>query len=69
MNGINVVKTNMKDCDSFNIEVFTNDGNLSATGSYNVRTNWAHITTTTDDDGLVEDQIVEAIENRVVEIH
>jgi len=42
MNGINVVKTNMKDCDSFNIEVF-NDGNLIATGSYNVRTNWAHI--------------------------
>ena len=33
MNGINVVKTNMKDCDSFNIEVFTNDGNLIATGS------------------------------------
>ena len=49
MNGINVVKTNMKDCDSFNIEVFTNDGNLIATGSYNVRTNWAHITTTDDD--------------------
>ena len=68
MNGINVVKTNMKDCDSFNIEVFTNDGNLIATGSYNVRTNWAHITTT-DDDSLLEDQIVEAIENRVVEIH
>ena len=67
MNGINVVKTNMKDCDSFNIEVF-NDEKLIATGSYNVRTNWAHITTN-DDDSLVEDQIVEAIENRVVEIH
>ena len=67
MNGINVVKTNMKDVDSFNIEVI-NDGNLIATGSYNVRTNWAHITTN-DDDSLVEDQIVEAIENRVVEIH
>ena len=69
MNGINVVKTNMKDCDSFNIEVF-NDEKLIATGSYNVRTNWAHITTTTtDDDSLLEDQIVEAIENRVAEIH
>ncbi len=67
MNGINVVKTNMKDVDSFNIEVF-NDGNLIATGSYNVRTNWAHITTN-DDDSLLEDQIVEVIENRVVEIN
>jgi len=67
---MNVVKLNMKDSDSFNIEVFDNDGNLIATGSYNVRTNWAHITTTTtDDDSLLEDQIVEAIENRVVEIH
>ena len=67
MNGINVVKTNMKDCDSFNIEVF-NDEKLIATGSYNVRTKGAHITTT-DDDSLLEDQIVEAIENRVAEIH
>ena len=67
---MNVVKLNMKDSDSFNIEVFDNDGNLIATGSYNVRTNWAHITTTTtDDDSLLEGQIVEAIENRVAEIH
>lgn len=68
-NNLKVVKTNQRDVDSFNIEVFENDSTLIAEGSYNVRTNFAHLTVLEAFEDIYDDgELVDKIESRELEI-
>lgn len=62
------IRTNWKDVDSVNVEVYDNSGNIIAEGSYNIKTNFAHISTM-DGNYELEDSIVEGIENRTIELN
>ena len=64
-----VVKTNQKDMDSFNIEIFDEVDTLIGDGQYNVRTNWAHVIIYSDETGEIESDIVDKIESRELQIN
>ena len=59
---LRVVKTNSKDIDSTNLEIYYNDVEIGY-GHLNNRTNFAHITLNEYNQDL-EDYLVDGIENR-----
>lgn len=61
------VRTKQIDVDNVGVKVFNDNNKLIADGHYNVRTNWAHITTLNNDQEL-EDDIVEKIESRELKL-
>ena len=73
MNDFRVVNCGQRDVDNISIEVYyTPSDEMVASGQYNVRTNWAHVTredvywNVLDSDW--EDEMQEAIESRSIEI-
>lgn len=68
MENLKVIRTNFKDIDSVNIEVLEGDI-LIAQGSYNIRTNWAHLEV---EDKFMEKyddaELVDKIESRELQI-
>ena len=73
MEDFRVVRTGNVDIDSVRIEI--HHGVMSevvATGQYNIRTNWAHVTRLEYYEDFLssdwEDEMVEAIESRSIEI-
>ena len=63
-----VLKTNNRDIESINLIVIDKDKTI-ATGSYNIRSNWAHIYVEDKYSNIYdESEIIEKIENRVLEI-
>ena len=63
---LTAVRTNAKDIDSVNVEVFNKD-TLIAKGHYNIRTNCAHVTVLEGYQEL-QDAVIEGIENRTIEL-
>jgi hypothetical protein len=63
-----VSKGSMIDTDSVSITVFTKDFETEvASGTLNIKTNWAHLTLDVEDeDGELEDYLVDAIEGRTI---
>lgn len=61
-----VVRTNSRDIDSTNLVIYYNDAEIGH-GHMNDRTNWAHITLNEDNQEL-EDYLVDAIENRTINL-
>ena len=73
MNDFRVVRTRMIDVDSVHIDIhYGSDDEIVASGQYNIRTNWAHVTREEVYENMLgsdwEDEMQEAIENRVIEI-
>lgn len=66
LNNLKVVRTNSRDIDSTNLVIYYNDVEIG-TGHINNRTNFAHITLNEDNQEL-EDYLVEAIENRTIDL-
>ena len=64
---LRVVRTTSRDIDSTNILIHYGDFGLGY-GHINNRTNWAHITLNEDNQEL-EDYLVDAIENRTINIY
>lgn len=59
---------NMRDTDSKSFDIYTKDYEvLIATGSLNLKSNWAHVCMEVEDDnGELEDYLVEAIEEKTI---
>jgi len=73
MNNFRVVRTRMIDVDSVRIDIhFGSDDKIVASGQYNIRTNWAHVTREEEYERMLgedwEEQMVSAIESRSIEI-
>ena len=63
---LNVVRTGEMDIDSTKLEIFYNEHEIGH-GHLNNRTNFAHITLNDDNQDL-EDFLVDAIENRTIDL-
>ncbi len=73
MNDFRVVRTRMIDVDSVHIDIhYGSDDEIVASGQYNIRTNWAHVTRLKEYENMLgsdwEDEMQEAIEHRNIEI-
>jgi len=73
MNDFRVVNCGQRDVDNIRIEVYyTPSDEMVASGQYNVRTNWAHVTREEVYENMLgsdwEDEMQEAIEERTIEI-
>jgi len=73
MKDFRVVNCGQRDVDNIRIEVYyTASDEMVASGQYNVRTNWAHVTREEAYENMLssywEDEMQEAIESRSVEI-
>ena len=73
MNDFRVVNCGQRDIDNIKIEVYyIPSDEMVASGQYNVRTNWAHVVRLEDYEDFLssdwEDEMVEAIESRTIEI-
>jgi len=78
MENFKVVRTGKVDIDSVRIEIHyqlrhsRQSHEVVATGQYNIRTNWAHVVRLEDYEDFLssdwEDEMVEAIESRTIEI-
>ena len=73
MKDFRVVNCGQRDVDNISIEVYyTPSDEMVASGQYNVRTNWAHVTREEVYENMLssdwEDEMQEAIENRDIEI-
>jgi hypothetical protein len=77
MENFKVVRTGKVDIDSVRIEIHyqvhhAQSPEVVATGQYNIRTNWAHVVRQEDYEDFLssdwEDEMVEAIESRSIEI-
>ena len=73
MKNFRVVRTRMIDVDSVHIDIhYGSDDEIVASGQYNIRTNWAHVTREEVYENMLgsdwEDQMQEAIEERTIEI-
>ena len=64
---LKVIRTNSRDIDSTNLEIYYNDTEIGY-GHLNNRTNFAHITLNEDNQDL-EDYLVEAIENETITLY
>ena len=64
---LRVMKTDSRDIDSTNLEIYYNDIEIGY-GHLNNRTNFAHITLNEDNQDL-EDYLVEAIENETITLY
>lgn len=63
---LKVIKTNSRDIDSTNLEIYYNDIEIGY-GHLNNRTNFAHITLNEDNQDL-EDYLVDSIEDRTISL-
>jgi hypothetical protein len=73
MKNFRVVRTRMIDVDSLHIDIhYGSDDKIVASGQYNIRTNWAHVTRLKEYENMLgsdwEDEMQEAIEERTIEI-
>ena len=73
MNDFKVVNCGQRDQDNIRIEVYyTPSDEMVASGQYNVRTNWAHVTLEEAYENVLnsdwQDEMQEAIEERTIEI-
>ena len=73
MNDFKVVNCGQRDVDNIKIEVYyTPTDEMVASGQYNIRTNWAHVTREEVYENMLgsdwEDEMQEAIEERTIEI-
>ena len=73
MKNFRVVRTRMIDVDSVHIDIhYGSDDEIVASGQYNIRTNWAHVTREEVYENMLgsdwEDEMQEAIEERTIEI-
>lgn len=66
--GIKVYRGRQIDCDNISIKVIINDTQTIATGHYNIRSNWVHITAENELFESIEDDLRDAIEDRVLMI-
>ena len=66
--GVKVYRGRQIDCDNISIEVIINDTQTIATGQYNIRSNWVHITAENELFESIEDDLIDAIEDRVLMI-
>lgn len=64
---LKVVRTNSRDIDSTNLEIYYEEEEIGY-GHLNNRTNFAHITLNEDNQDL-EDYLVEGIENRTISLY
>ena len=64
---LKVVKTNSRDIDSTNLEIYYEEKEIGY-GHLNNRTNFAHITLNEDNQDL-EDYLVDGIENRTISLN
>jgi len=62
------VNMGMRDAESIKIDVLNDENEVIASGHYNIRTNFAHVTTENEDFEL-EDSIQGAIESRKLQIN
>jgi hypothetical protein len=62
--GIKVYRGRQIDCDNISIKVIINDTQTIATGHYNIRSNWVHITAENELFESIEDDLRDAIEDR-----
>ena len=67
LENLKVLRTNSKDIDSTNLEIYYNDVEIGY-GHLNNRTNFAHITLNEDNQDL-EDYLVDGIENRDISLY
>tara|TARA_R110002049_G_scaffold220359_1_gene391927 strand:+ start:128 stop:352 length:225 start_codon:yes stop_codon:yes gene_type:complete len=73
MEDFRVVNCGMLDIENVRIEIhFGSDDEMVASGQYNIRTNWAHVTREEAYENMLgsdwEDEMQEAIEERTIEI-
>tara|TARA_R110000803_G_scaffold30606_1_gene68918 strand:+ start:659 stop:883 length:225 start_codon:yes stop_codon:yes gene_type:complete len=73
MKDFRVVNCGMLDIENVRIEIrFGSDDEMVASGQYNIRTNWAHVTREEVYENMLgsdwEDEMQEAIEERTIEI-
>ena len=66
--GVKVYRGRQIDCDNISIEIIINDTQTIATGQYNIRSNWVHITAENELFESIEDDLIDAIEDRVLMI-
>ena len=62
--GVKVYRGRQIDCDNISIEIIINDTQTIATGQYNIRSNWVHITAENELFESIEDDLRDAIEDR-----
>jgi len=62
--GVKVYRGRQIDCDNISIEIILNDTQTIATGHYNIRSNWVHITAENELFESIEDELRDAIEDR-----
>jgi hypothetical protein len=62
--GVKVYRGRQIDCDNISIKVIINDTQTIATGQYNIRSNWVHITAENELFESIEDDLRDAIEDR-----
>ena len=66
--GVKVYRGRQIDCDNISIKVIINDTQTIASGQYNIRSNWVHITAENELFESIEDDLRDAIEDRVLMI-
>ena len=64
--GVKVYRGRQIDCDNISIEIIINDTQTIATGQYNIRSNWVHITAENELFESIEDDLRDAIEDRTI---
>ena len=62
--GVKVYRGRQIDCDNISIEIILNDTQTIASGQYNIRSNWVHITAENELFESIEDELRDAIEDR-----
>tara|TARA_R110000751_G_scaffold4651_3_gene22546 strand:- start:291 stop:572 length:282 start_codon:yes stop_codon:yes gene_type:complete len=67
--GIEVIRGRQIDCDNVSIEVVLKEKEVIASGHYNIRTNWVHITMADELFEDMEDVLRDDIENRHLMLH
>ena len=66
--GVKVYRGRQIDCDNISIEIIINDTQTIATGQYNIRSNWVHITAENELFESIEDDLRDAIEDRTINL-
>tara|TARA_R110000796_G_scaffold221911_1_gene338101 strand:- start:911 stop:1192 length:282 start_codon:yes stop_codon:yes gene_type:complete len=62
--GVKVYRGRQIDCDNISIEIILNDTQTIASGQYNIRSNWVHITAENELFESIENDLTDAIEDR-----
>ena len=64
--GVKVYRGKQIDSENISIEIILNDTQTIATGQYNIRSNWVHITAENELFESIEDDLRDAIEDRTI---